>query len=67
MNMKKRIELIHLLSDELTDSASRYERVLEEHGYVYAGSNVEMFDCKEAIQRRIKVLREELMELSKSL
>lgn len=67
MNMKKRIELIHLLSDELTDSASRYERALEEHGYVYAGSNVEMFDSKEAIQRRIKVLREELMELSKFL
>lgn len=67
MNMKKRIELIDLLTEELTESAKKYEKAVAENKYVYAGCNIDFFDSKEAIKRRITVLRQELLELSKSL
>lgn len=67
MNMKNRIELIHLLGEELYDTALRYEKAIQENRYVMAGYQVETLNCKEALKRRIKVLREELQELSKSL
>lgn len=67
MNMRNRIELIHLIGEELHDTALRYEKAKQEHNYVVAGYEVETLDCKEALKRRIKVLREELLELSKSL
>lgn len=67
MNMKNRIELIHLLSEELHNTALRYENAIQEHDYVRAGYEVEMLDSKEALKRRIKVLREELLELSKQV
>lgn len=67
MNMKSRIELIHLLGEELHDTALCYEKAKQEYNYVVAGYGVETLNCKEALKRRIKVLREELLELSKSL
>lgn len=67
MNMRDRIELIYLLGEELHDTALRCENAIQKHNYVRAGYEVEMPDSKEALKRRIKVLREELLELSKSL
>lgn len=67
MKMKSRAELIQLLTAELTDSVERYDKALDKDNYAMPGYNVEFFDSKAAIQRRIKVLREELQELSKSL
>ncbi len=67
MNMKRRIELIRLLGEELHYTALLYEKAKQEHTYVVAGYEVETLNCKEALKRRIKVLREELLELSKSL
>lgn len=67
MNIQNRTELIALLTEELVGSTKRYSEALDKHTYVYAGCEVDTFDCKEAIKRRIKVLREELLELSKSL
>ena len=67
MNMKRRIELIRLLGEELHYNALLYEKAKQEHTYVVAGYEVETLNCKEALKRRIKVLREELLELSKSL
>lgn len=63
MNMRNRIELIHLLGEELHDTAIKYE----EAGCVIVGYDIERIASKEALKRRIKVLREELLELSKSL
>ena len=68
MNTDKRIELIHLMSMELHDTVSVYNKVKKEKGYSpFAGCGIEKFESKEAIKRRITVLREELLELSKSL
>lgn len=67
MNMKNRIELIHLLGEELYDTTLRYEKATRKYNYVRAGYEVEMLDSKEALKRRIKVLREELLELSKQV
>lgn len=67
MNMKNRIELIHFLSEELYETSLRYEKVKSENRYPVAGCNIARFDCKEALERRIKVLREELLELSKQV
>ena len=68
MNTDKRIELIHLMSMELHDTVSVYNKVKKDKGYSpCAGYGVEKFESKEAIKRRITVLREELLELSKSL
>lgn len=63
MNMKNRIELIHLLGEELHDTAIQYE----EADCPLAGYDIGRLASKEALKRRIKVLREELLELSKSL
>lgn len=63
MNLKERNELIHLLGEELYVTATRYD----EADCKIAGCDINRLESKEAIQRRIKVLREELLELSKSL
>lgn len=67
MNITERNELVRLLSNELHDTVSTYDRVTKDKGYVVAGYGVTNFESKTAIQRRIMVLREELLELSKSL
>lgn len=68
MKNKDRIELIHLMGEELHDTVSVYDKQTQEKGYApAAGYGVERFESKEAIQRRITVLREELLKLSKSL
>lgn len=68
MNMKKRIELIHLLTEELVDTSLHYEKAASKKKYPpYAGCDVAMFDCREALKRRITILREELLELSRTL
>lgn len=68
MNMKKRLELIQLLSEELHETALRYEKAASKKECPpYAGCDVAMFDCREALKRRITVLREELLELSRTL
>lgn len=67
MNTTERNELIRLLSNELCNTVSTYEEVKKDKPYVVAGYGVTNFESKTAIQRRIMVLREELLELSKSL
>jgi len=67
MNRKKRITLIQLLSEELVETALNLDKALGNTPYASAGREVEMFDCKEAVKRRIITLRAELLELSKQL
>ena len=68
MNRKNRIELIHLLGEELHDTATTYDRVAKKKEYppITGYGDITNYETKEAIQRRIKVLREELLQLSKS-
>lgn len=67
MNRTNRNELIHLLSNELYSTVSTYIEAAGEKGFAIPGCEVSNFESKNAIQRRIMVLREELLELSKSL
>lgn len=67
MTIKQRIDLISALTLELSATAKRYNEVKEKKGYANAGYEISLFESKTAIQRRITVLREELLELSKSL
>lgn len=66
MNMKKRIQLIELLSEELHATASIYEKAKSENKSTNTGGEITNFESREAIKRRITVLREELLQLSKS-
>ena len=68
MNMKKRIQLIELLSEELHATASIYEKAKSENKSTNPGyGEITNFESREAIKRRITVLRAELMELYKQL
>ena len=68
MNRKNRIELIHLLGGELHDTATTYARLEKKKGHppTTGYDDITNYETKEAIRRRIKVLREELLQLSKS-
>lgn len=69
MNMKKRIDLIQLLTEELVSTARTYEKAYGKCQYLPPTINngVTAMETREAIKRRITVLREELMELSRTL
>lgn len=67
MKLEKRIESISLLTEGLVDNAKTYAEAVEKDGYANPGYNVERHCSKGAIQRRIALIREELLELSKSL
>lgn len=67
MKTKERIELIHLLGEELHDTATAYNKVAGEDGIAISGYEIDRLETREAIKRRITVLREELLQLSKSL
>lgn len=65
MNIKERNELIHLLGEELHQTVATYDKLTRERGY--APIWCENFESKGAIKRRITIMREELLQLSKSL
>ena len=68
MNMKKRIALIELLSEELCDSATEFEKAKRENPYpTYGYGDTTRDNCRTTLKRRITTLRHELLELSKSL
>jgi hypothetical protein len=67
MNMNKRAENIALLTEGLTESVRRYEKAVAKDGYASPGYNLDRYDSKGSIQRRITLIREELLELSRSL
>lgn len=66
----KEIEMIITLFAGVASSIERYEKARREQGrkQPFAGyGNLDICDSKESIQRRITVIREELLKLSKSL
>lgn len=67
MNIKDRVQSIELLTKGLKDSTTKYAKAVSEKGYALPGYNVERSASKGAIQRRITLIREELLELSRSL
>jgi len=62
------INMIMMLMKSVAESYKRYDREKRENGYQpMTGYDVANTDSKESIQRRITVIREELLKLSKSL
>lgn len=64
------VDLIILLLAGISDSIEKYEtaRRKQNRKHPFCGyGDLEIGDSKESIQRRITVLREELLKLSKSL
>ena len=65
----KSMETVTALVESVKDSLAKYEEAKRKNdGYQpCAGYEVSREDCKQSIQRRISVIREELLKVSKSL
>ena len=66
----KDLDMIIQLFAGVASSLERYDKARREQGrkHPFVGyGNLEIYDSKESIQRRITVIREELLKLSKSL
>ena len=64
----KSIDTVIFLAESVKTSLEKREEVKNKKGRnPQAGYDVDMEDSKESIQRRILVMREELLKLSKSL
>lgn len=64
----KEMDMIMTLLSGVAESYKRYDREKRENGrQPMTGYDVANIDSKESIQRRITVIREELLKLSKSL
>lgn len=64
----KEMEMIMTLLSGVAESYKKYDAAKRKIGYQpSAGYGIEIYDSKESIQRRITVIREELLKLSKSL
>lgn len=69
MNTIKSIEAVAILVESVKQSLVTYEKETKAQGHrPYAGyGNLTIEDSKESIQRRITVIRQELLKISKSL
>lgn len=68
MSIKEHSDMILSLTERLSDSINNYNKAWAECGHApMSGCNVERIDSKEAIKRKILLLRDELLVLSKSL
>lgn len=65
----KSIDTVIYLAESVKTSLERYEAARKKTSWdhPYPGVDVDLEDSKESIQRRILVIREELLKLSKSL
>ncbi len=68
MKREKKTEMICLLAEELRSTVSKYDKAESKLGYAPSAGygNLERFESREAIKRRITVLREELLKLSRT-
>lgn len=68
MKTMDRMKMVKTLMDGVHDSLSVYCKAKGDKKYPpYAGCDVPMEHCKESIRRRITLLREELLIISKEL
>ncbi len=67
MNKPEQLQYIKLILNSLEESVLNYTDTEESKGYApVGGCQLILHDSKTSIQRRILLLREELLELSKS-
>ena len=68
MKTTERMQMVAVMTEGLESSVNTYCKVKEKKGYSpYAGYDVSREDCKESIKRRITLIREELLNISKEL
>ena len=68
MKTTKRMQMVAVMTEGLESSVTTYCKVKEKKGYSpLAGYEVSREDCKESIKRRITLIREELLNISKEL
>ena len=68
MKTTERMHMVAVMTEGLESSVDTYCKVKEKKGYSpYIGLDVSREDCKESIKRRITLIREELLNISKEL
>lgn len=68
MRTTERMHIVAVLTKGLESSVDTYCKMKEKKGYFpYIGLDVPRKDCKESIKRRITLIREELLNISKEL
>lgn len=67
MTILDRMKMLTLASKELGEAVKVYADAKAEDKYVYAGCSVPMHCSKEAIKRRIKQMRQDLLLVEKEL
>ena len=68
MKTIERMHMVVVMMEGLESSVTTYCEVKKKKGYTpYIGFGVSREDCKESIKRRITLIREELLNISKEL
>lgn len=68
MKTTERMHMVAVMMEGLESSVDTYCKAKEKKGYApSAGYEVSREDCKESIKRRITLIREELLNISKEL
>ena len=68
MKTTERMHMVAVMTEGLESSIDTYCKVKGNKGYTpYIGLDVSREDCKESIKRRITLIREELLNISKEL
>lgn len=69
MKINERIDLLMLAAKDLEEAVKAYAKAQKEspHGYVWAGNNIPLYYSKEAIERRIVQMRQDLHILREEL
>ena len=68
MKTTERMHMVAIMMEGLESSVDTYCKVKGNKGYTpYIGLDVSREDCKESIKRRITLIREELLNISKEL
>ena len=68
MKTTERMHMVAVMTEGLESSVDTYCKAKKKKGYSpYIGLDVSRKDCKEFIKRRITLIREELLNISKEL
>ena len=68
MKTTERMHMVAVMTQGLESSVTTYCEAKKKNGYSpSAGYDVSREDCKESIKRRITLIREELLNISKEL
>lgn len=65
--MTEKMKMLETIMHDLTESVEKYEKAKQKYQSPCAGYQVSTFDSKESIKRRIVVIREELLKVSKMM